>query len=290
MMLVGVSGAAEAAAVPRQIAVPGMEYPWSAVGRLNVAGHSYCSAVLISERHVLTAAHCLWLAAEKRWWPASAVHFVPGFQGDAVLVADAKSYVVADGYRFDRHVSAADEAKDWAVIELTQPLGRQTGWLAAAPLDQPALLGHAGYRQDHRYQVTLDYGCQVLSQPPATPLLWESCEAVHGSSGGPLLAFLPGGPRVVGVVVGTTGGNGGGVTAAVSISTMQDGARFPVAAKAGQGAGIGKTIGHAPPAGGPAAPAPVETLHDLGQVDGQPATLSALAERLTKTVEEKPSR
>src|SRR5271154_3135713 len=65
-------------AAPQRIHVDAAEYPFSAIGRLNVGGHGYCSAVLVAERIVLTAAHCLWLPSENRWWPPSAGVFCAG--------------------------------------------------------------------------------------------------------------------------------------------------------------------------------------------------------------------
>ncbi len=269
-----------AQAQPQRLTIKTLEYPWSAVGRLNVGNHSYCSAVLISERHILTAAHCLWLPGEDRWWPPSAIQFVPGFQGDAVVHAKVKRYVVADGYSFDRHHASPS---DWAVAELTEPLGRQVGWLATGGSDTSGLMGHAGYRADHRYAVTLDYGCRVLAAPPADPLLWENCEDLQGDSGGPVLAFLPGGPRVVGIVIATTARMGGGVTAAVAVSSLTDANRFPKAAHAAIEAGVGRGEGHPPVAGSPADPVPAWTFNELGAPAGHAKSLADLARLLGRS-------
>ena len=42
-----------------RVVVDALNYPWSAIGGVNVGGRTYCTGFLVSERHVLTAGHCL---------------------------------------------------------------------------------------------------------------------------------------------------------------------------------------------------------------------------------------
>lgn len=270
------------AAAPTRIGMPGFEYPWSAVGRLNVAGHGYCSAVMVSERHLLTAAHCLWLASENRWWPAEAMHFVPGFQGDITLFADVRRYWVADGYGYG-HGDAEGWSRDWAILELDRPLGRETGWLAAGGAGAGTVaagdsLVTVGYGQDHRYRAGIDLGCRILSGPPRSPLIWTDCEALRGGSGGPLLAVTDAGVKVIGVVAGSSArGQGGGMAGVVPLSSMADSRRFPMAAKI---VTAFPERGKAPPAGGTVPAEPLETMRVLGDAGDVPAGLARLLGRV----------
>ena len=40
----------------QRMIVNALEYPWSAIGRVNLGGRGHCTGFLVSERHVLTAA------------------------------------------------------------------------------------------------------------------------------------------------------------------------------------------------------------------------------------------
>ncbi len=155
-----------------RIMVDAMEYPWSALGRVNAGGQGYCTGTLISDRHVLTKASCLYNPIEGRWWHPSELHFIAGYQRDSYQMHSAVAhYHIAPDYGTGE--TLADLINDWAVLVLEQPIGREAGWIGLQWLDQ-SVLAHlergrayvlsAGYRpgQDHVITVTLDCGIDSL--------------------------------------------------------------------------------------------------------------------------------
>jgi V8-like Glu-specific endopeptidase len=280
-LLVALFIALPAFAAPQRLRVEAMEYPWSAMGRLNMAGRAYCSAVLIGERHILTAAHCLWNAARQDWWPAGSIHFIAGYQGgEALLVSLVKNYVIADHYRGEPPADLTHADTDWAIAELEEPLGKNAGWIASdARPGHADLLGHLGYRAESRFAMSLDYGCKILGTIDQNRLLWDDCEAAHGDSGGPLLSFQADGPHVLGITIEVRKSAGGTQTGSVALSNFSDVTHFPLAARAALAAGLGRPGGHAPDAGSPASALPVKTMAALGD-EGRPATMAALKKRL----------
>lgn len=270
-LLVLLWGSSSQPAGADSLIVDAAEYPWSAIGRVNAGGRSFCTGFLVSERVVLTAAHCLYNFQTGRWWPPLSVHFVAGYQRDSYLKhSRAKSYDVSGNYTPQMHPGLENVVQDWAVITLAEPVGREVGWLGMQSLDNKlwkslksgrATAIQAGYRRDRAHAISLKVNCPIPGLFGDGNGILHSCDVIEGGSGSPLLVLVNGRLSVLGIhTMRARGENGDHYAGALSASIFHPKGGQPPAAAAARSAGLRLNAGAAPISGGVARAVPLDTI------------------------------
>lgn len=269
------------------------EYPWSALGRVNLAGQGFCTGILIGPAQVLTQARCLYAGREGRWFRPQELHFIAAYQKDSYL-ADSKvaGFTVAPGFNPQGGVSLSNLTNNWALVTLQQPIGRQTGWLGlewdngalqAAARDGRAAYLRAGYRSDWPHAVSLHFGCAETAGAV------RLCEATPAELSLPAFVAASGDLRVLADFFAATPDQGRAL--ANLAAAPLDGNRLGGAQPPAGGSRIGRqptatvsqlleALGY-PVAGGDIAAAADAFRRDRGLPAGGPADIALLTALLT---------
>jgi protease YdgD len=201
----------------RRVQVPSGQWPWSAVGRINVVfGPSYrklCTGTAIGPRQVVTAAHCIFNDRVNAWGRPESMHFVLGQTGETFSAHSvAESFVVSPQFKFrmeDRPrydiIPWAMVKHDWAILTLHDTLNvkpvpvrviRNAQLPAAGSGDQVAL---AGYGQDRQYVLSAHIGCSANVDSTDAGTITHRCDTTPGESGGPILLLHDGDAALIGI-------------------------------------------------------------------------------------------
>jgi protease YdgD len=173
---------------------------WRAIGKLNVAGNRSCTAVLVTDQLVITAAHCMFNFRTGHLAHTNDVKFVAGQWRDSYAALRGIGAIsVSPDFRPSLGIWATPQDSDVALLRLDQPIPPDV----ARPIpigDRHADTGLAvvGYGRDRAYIPSVRSDCSVTSNKGAVFTL--DCLVVPGLSGAPVIAMLPDGPKVVGVV------------------------------------------------------------------------------------------
>jgi len=208
----------------RRVLVDALSYPWSAIGRVNTGGSTYCTGFLISERHVLTAGHCLYDRKLDRWRLPSELHFVAAYQFDQILMhSPIASYRRAGGRGLSKVPTFESATRDWAVLTLGEPIGRVAGWLGMTVIEETfpkrisadrVAMVQAGYSATRPHAMTMGRGCEPMPLLSNKDIFAHGCAVRDGDSGSPWLIYLDGQFYAAGLHVlsiGTEGRRYGGV-------------------------------------------------------------------------------
>lgn len=184
----------------RQLTTGDDSRAWEGVGRLELGDDGFCTGALISERLVLTAAHCVFDKYSRLPVDPAGMRFLAGLR-DGRAAADRAVRRILPHPEYDPFSDVIGEIQhDVAVLELDHPI--RNGQVAAfdihGHLAPGREIGVVSYAHDRSERPSVQEVCDVIGGNNG--FLVMSCEADFGASGAPVFVMQNGRPAIVSVV------------------------------------------------------------------------------------------
>ena len=181
--------------------------PARAIGLLEMSDGGLCSASVVAEDVILTAAHCLF---DENHQSVAAEWFSAGYdQGNFVATARIRDVYVPPEFDHRRFLETNDvDGYDWALLRLDRGVGHETGILPIRALDKEEL--EAMTSQDGPSMIQVGYGNEQSDHPVARrgchlSMVWKDntyvhrCGTVPGDSGSPDLILENDSYMIIGI-------------------------------------------------------------------------------------------
>ncbi|GAB5448482.1 trypsin-like serine peptidase [Gymnodinialimonas sp.] len=195
---------------------------WRAVGRLDT-GASFCSATLIREDLVLTAAHCVYHPQTSRAFAPEDLTFFAGLRnGHAEAIRRVRRIMVLPDYRPEQGPDFDMIGRDIALLELSAPVSMAS----IVPISVARTPWREGrvtvvsYGREREGYASIEEGCEILQRQESVRSL--TCEVVSGSSGSPVLRVNQGRAEVVAVISASAQNHDGDISLAVMLEGHLD--------------------------------------------------------------------
>ena len=200
-MMLGSSSIAETQGPHRALSDPASAKAWRAVGRLDIDNRGFCTASLIADHLVLTAAHCLFAKTNGAQLSADKMIFKAGFQrGRSAATRRGARYVIHPNYRHNSPDKVKNVPFDIAVIELESPI--RTADIIPFDLHRKPRLDDSvmvvSYARGRSEIPSIEDGCKMFDV--YREALIYSCDVDFGASGSPVFVMTTAGPKIASVM------------------------------------------------------------------------------------------